>query len=518
MIRQKIKKSISKLDILGSEQTFTINYKQKYQSFAGGLISSLLYLSCLLTFYYFGKELYLKSNPSVLLTIDHETNPEEFLLTPQNFSIFLGLQDPETWMYYIDESIYSMEAFIEKYKTVKNVDGTSDYPFTLSPLQIERCNLEKHFPFSKDSFKDQPLEDLLCINYDPIMKLEGVYGSEEFLSLTVRLRQCRNTTSSSVICKPQEEINKKLDGGYFVIDFTTSFFQPKNYSYPAHSLVNDFFTSISTQYVKGSYYVFSNVDYITDSGWFMEELKKERYLLYDSFFEMYDFREDKEWLLIAAMRMGHLKQNIVRKYLKIQDVLAQLGGIIKGFLIIFGFCYDLFSKVMFQVDVFNHYQLISPANREKLSHAKIHNNETHLPSYFNTINNIMLSQPKSNPNPKNELNIHKALSKKISSKKLSTNDKYKVLNYVRFWNAFKVSIFKKRKSELSKAYRTFIKELELKFEIASYIYIFEEIINLKAEINKKQNRENHEEKQNKFLLLGQDLLSTHKKLKENKNP
>jgi hypothetical protein len=339
------KRFLTHVDLFGVKPKFNIQKRQKYTSPFGGLVSLLFIVLITMGIIYFTKELFTKTTPSVLLqNSEYNTYPRRLNLTHDKYSLFFGVQDP-TGINYIDESIYIPIVYLSVI-TVTNDTGTPVVNFDTQNLRAERCSLDRHFSSFIELFKDQDLSAQYCIHPDDMdsIYLEGSWGNDKFISLTLDIEVCVNSTQHT--CKPQEVIDEQLSGGYFAFNWVDNIFDPKDYNNPNRNIRRDYFTTLSKNFFKYIVTHINNIDYITDSGFLMESNNEKHYFQYEHVSEMMDFRNQK-LIFKNEIRLSNLKTIFTRRYLKVQDLVAQIGGLIKGIMLFIQILLTAYTKTNF---------------------------------------------------------------------------------------------------------------------------------------------------------------------------
>jgi hypothetical protein len=320
-----------KIDQFGIKPELNYNNSIKFKTKVGGAISLLFFITIAMGIIYFGKELFNKEHPSLIQANIYDQDPGRFNLTGDAFRFFVGIEDIN-FNYYIDPSIYTIAASLPIITRSMDPNGQPVFDYNnFIPLRVEQCKLNVHFANFKDQFDNQPLSSLLCINPNDADKtyLRGSFGEIEYAYLSIKLSSCRNGTTHGVICKPQEEIDHMLNGGYVAVNFIDTLFDPSKFETPYKYSRKNFFTTFSKKYYKEWTFYFNNVDYYTDAGLLMEDKDLSNYLIFEKTYELLDLREEDNFLNIA-IRLSNTRNVYNRKYMKLQDFLAQMGGLVNG--------------------------------------------------------------------------------------------------------------------------------------------------------------------------------------------
>jgi hypothetical protein len=335
-VTQVFNKIFISIDIFGVKPRLTVKQTYKYNSVTGGVFSFLFYICTLLGLVYFGMMLFIKTNPNILQTSLFDQSPYRYNLSLDNFGFFVGVENAANYSYYYDPSTYNVNfvlAVTDRYWD----DAGKSFKFknTNTKLRGERCLLDRHFPNYKEAFTDQDLSLYTCLHPDDaaIAFMEGTWGEKIYSTLKVDISACKNGTVDGIVCRDPETIDRLLSGAFFGIDFLDTIFDPSNYEKPNKSIRKDLFTVISNKYFKTWNFFFNNIDYKTDAGWLLEDIDTKPYLQFERFYELIDFRVDPVFFRLA-MRMSQIRLSYTRSYYKLQTFIAQLGGLIKGIMIL----------------------------------------------------------------------------------------------------------------------------------------------------------------------------------------
>jgi len=341
----------------------------------------------------------------VILSNYYDETPQLYNLTSENFNFFVGIQGIN-FNYYIDPTIYTLKIGINQIKYQELPNGEANYIENLNYIDMERCVLQKHFKNYANLFKSQELSNLLCFDQDKIknITLAGTWGNENYQYLEFTVSNCKNGTNPNIICKPKDEINRNLEGGFFVIYYIEPVFDPKNFSRPDNMIRQDFYTTMSNKYFKEISFWMKNINYISDAGILLASEEQNKFLQTDNIKENLDFRQSDTFISVI-FRLSMNRDIIKRRYLKLQDVIAQVGGFIKGIVLIIAFLNHFYSTTNFYIYLMN----------------KLYSFE----NYFNSLNENNVNSKKLNYKNSSIIN---ELNKKDIKEKNPGDDYIKSLN------------------------------------------------------------------------------------------
>ena len=119
---------------------------------------------------------------------------------------------------------------------------------------------------------------------------ETVYGSfarEYYESLQIYLMRCKNGTSN-IICKSDDEINKKLTGGYLQLYYTNRYIDVTDFKNPVKEYLEAYYSQLDPASSRIVDFFLKKVNITSDQGSVFEELVTNEYVMYDYFREQYD--------------------------------------------------------------------------------------------------------------------------------------------------------------------------------------------------------------------------------------
>ena len=94
------------------------------------------------------------------------------------------------------------------------------------------------------------------------------------------------------------------------------------------------------------------VKIVTDRGWIFEDLVTEQGMAFGAFTDMIDIRK-QEMFLKVVLRIQSIQANYERKYKKIQDVLAEIGGLLQSLLMFLAIIIVPLTKLDFYKSLIN---------------------------------------------------------------------------------------------------------------------------------------------------------------------
>jgi hypothetical protein len=267
-------------------------------------------------------------------------------LTPQNFPFYIALEDAANNLnYFKDETIYTMKTFLRSQKRIKDNNGLITLQVESIPIDMVDCDLNYHFPEMKEAFMTIAYQKAYCIAPDQNVTIQGDFPDDIFNFLQVNFYQCMNTTTVSN-CKPQDVIDKSIRNTYVSFDYGFYLMRPNNFTYPMQRIKQDYFTTVSNVDYKQINIYLKRIFFNTDMGVIFEDVKEETFNQIDRIQELVTnvVPGPGERLFNIGIRMSYSEDSIFRNYLKLQAVIANIGGLFKFFLIVFEVTLSFLTK------------------------------------------------------------------------------------------------------------------------------------------------------------------------------
>jgi hypothetical protein len=412
------------MDVYSDHYHFTYKGRAKYKTIFGGLLTAISVITITIFFFILGRDILYKLNPSV-------TTIEEFLV------------NPPTSLFNLEDTILAID--------VKHIDFSEmDHKqfITIIPSLIQKITIDK-----KDVIRRKNLElvkcpetikelntnlpklnELICIKKQNYY-LSGGFDKEFDNYLEFKIYTCKNETikgenlsNNSTLddfelkymtkfyddhrlnlktlskfkdindftydirnCKSPEEIKNKKGfsinffvGGY-KIDPTKYQDPLKPYVHKIQSYIDPFLSKTITLY-------YETYTIINDSNWVFNDLIEiDRKIGFTNYISDYDTIENGQ--LTVNLEITGRKKTIMRTYIKIQNIFANLGGLIQSISLIFGIIIYLFQQKMINKKIISK---LFEINEDSNDENEINNNNININNMRSELKVINKSKINSN--------------------------------------------------------------------------------------------------------------------------
>ena len=461
------------IDLFGHSPTFIINNNLQYKTFFGGILSILAIIIAVITTIFFSQELFLKKSPSVNLNTESNLNPD-ILHYFDNFEFIIGVQN-ESYTVTIDESLFYAKGFL--FNTTINETGIFNNVYE---IDLQPCNLALRNSPNYDIFKKYNLENFYCISKNQSkINLNDIYlkefwGNNGFQMLQIKFYECKNTTESQK-CATEERLHNVLTNTGLSIYITDNYVRTNNYKEPFQRAVHEIFSQVSINYIVSITQYYRHTQVESDNGIIFTTSSKINGFKKDEFSKDINYNRTSPNFITYTLQLNNIIEKYQRKYYKIQDLAAQVGGVYNIIMVICLFIMKLYEENYYFEFLINKYFEVKLYKKNNNISNKdinnIYNNETQKNSK-NKIKTLKLSDSvKEKRDSKNfkSLNITQDIKKQMKINENNSISSKKQLTLKFFDKLFLVNILPKISSKKNQNYELFI---IAKNHLISHIDIF----------------------------------------------
>ncbi|CAD8168821.1 unnamed protein product [Paramecium octaurelia] len=349
---------ISKMDIFGQSITLRMNRQSSYKTVFGGCSSLILLIILILIFSSNIRSFFNKESLSATVLTEFEEIPSLSLID-DSFFLFAVQIDQDN---FLSKPFYDIK--IDQYHVQKFLNGSViqiEKEIKLIPCTLDRFNkiFSQFGRDMTDQFNQFKLHDFLCFDYNQTISIQGTYSNLEFDYLKIQVQQCSNKTK----CASTEELQQEIDknGAFkiklFPINKILNPYKPED-NYLQTFLDDSFFFRFLPSNIYKSVDLFIKEYEVTND----QSLFPFSYLEYSQFYTL-DQSEIKERTEIQnnsvqsfvqiQIRKSPYKIKIFRKYLKIDELLSNLGGIQQIFIFFIGTVLTIYNRFQLLVELAN---------------------------------------------------------------------------------------------------------------------------------------------------------------------
>ncbi len=369
MLKTFQEKVLPKMNLFGKPVLLNFQGSHKSQSKIGVLFTLLLVGFGVWLVYYFGREIVLKKDPSIVTSELYTADPPPMTITQEKFPFAFAIVDPKTQVGYINESIYLPKAYQILRKRMIKSDGTVEVSVTRNPLKLEACQKDEVEKFVGDNDLDyNDFAGLYCVGQDaenPVT-LEGLFSSEIYKGFVIEFHLC-NSSTSSVLCGSDEEIKAKfVSGTNFMINFGNTAINLQNYDRPISLYRDNYYTPVNpyTMFKEVNFFL-QKIELTTDKGWLVEDFEKSSHVMYQDTKDIQNSVPSSTGPFARfVIKPSSVTRVFNRSYIKVQDISAKVNGLFSVALIVLIILLSPYANLKFYETLINELFMIKLAPKE----------------------------------------------------------------------------------------------------------------------------------------------------------
>jgi hypothetical protein len=317
------KRLINKIDIFGFPLSFEEEESSKVATL-GGLIGTFISIGFVISMsVLFGKELIQRKHPFSITSEEHVDFSTVYL--KEMPLIFNFITDNGVKIERIDGKNY-FEMEIYQYYTYDKI--TSD-----KSLIFQKCDYNqytKHQEWVKKKTENTTI-DYLCMTHNNDTKIVNPYGRPNSTFIHISFRKCDSSKR-----KCAKDLDKVLSDVYIQMLYQDAYIDVNDKENPIKFYENIITSQNNLSFLKRNYISFNNYLLSDDSGWLLEKYNSTEFtVLGDTKIDVNPsigaLKDNLYWITFDSQ---NIRKKISRSYMKLQDLLAKIGGIVKGSVII----------------------------------------------------------------------------------------------------------------------------------------------------------------------------------------
>jgi hypothetical protein len=335
---------LKSIDIFGSSFQFTIFNSKQYKTKLGGLFSIILLILAVIFTFLFGRDMFYMDNPHV--TVDYIIPPQYPWIRNLTADKFLT-----AWRVNDQDGIYGNYS---DYLTVSLVNysrnGTGKlYKTKMKSINCSELNITDTAFTSLFDPKDWNCMDLKDLNFT----FGGDQDSDVYSSWRLQVFPCPTCTD---LIKLGDVLG---DSAYFEIIYPEFFYLSNENKNPLGIAYNMHDQRINIGIKKKDKIYTQNVTSIDDRGWMFKSedtlttLAVQKYVTDYDYFTLDYFLKNNMPLYECSFYLEKERVNYFRSFMKIQDLAAQVSGVINAILLVFTLLTNNFNIYKRNMVLFN---------------------------------------------------------------------------------------------------------------------------------------------------------------------
>ena len=324
---------VIKINLFGRDLQFEKDFSSRYNSCPSFILTLLVLISTIIVSFLFGQEIYMRKNPkssqSIKIISDEETEiPLSNFPLIFSFSTSLGMNILDSDLLKILR-INPIEMIYDRQNITRVV-----HSFQICDINsFENNDKNKHIINAIESGKANN-ETFYCFNQTLNPKFKGIKSNPISSMLYLNIQRCRQN------CK--QDFKTIIEGMYLKYVYVNSFIDPKNYTNPVNYFTEPQLIKLSDSISKDITHSFSKSILQTNKGWIFDNKKDEFFITSKK--SVTEFFFSTTTLATVYFDSPNNVDILFREYMKLQDLLANIGGFFNALVIVLSILFSHYLK------------------------------------------------------------------------------------------------------------------------------------------------------------------------------
>ncbi|CAD8161635.1 unnamed protein product [Paramecium pentaurelia] len=453
----QLAQGISKLDIFGQTITLKMNKDNYYKTFFGGVVSILLFLIIIMFFSSSIKSFFSKETLITTVLTNFEEIPSSSIINDD--TILFAIQiDQEN---FLSRPFFDIEVLqVSETRQTNGSKIREEQQIQLVPCTLERFTkiFEQQNKNISETYAELNIDNFLCFKKNATFILEGTHSSQKFSYLKISIKKCNQTQK----CASQDERDAevKLNGSFKIKLYTVNkILNPYNPSenYLQTYIDDSFYFNFLPSIISKSANLFLKQFQVESDQSLtpFQSITKEKFYILDQS----EIRERVEFykegnLEVASifLRKSPYKTQIYRSYLKIDNLLSNLGGMQQILFFFLGLLLAFYNRFQLLIELANKlYEFMLVEKQAK----RMHENNLNLVNQLITERQYLDSKT-SECDAKIQLLNPSQINQKENNTKLKFEDQQQIIFKAKRQAKYAKKSIKFYDEESKKAYRSHI--------------------------------------------------------------
>eukprot|EP00340_Litonotus_pictus_P000663 CAMPEP_0170523418 /NCGR_PEP_ID=MMETSP0209-20121228/8846_1 /TAXON_ID=665100 ORGANISM="Litonotus pictus, Strain P1" /NCGR_SAMPLE_ID=MMETSP0209 /ASSEMBLY_ACC=CAM_ASM_000301 /LENGTH=653 /DNA_ID=CAMNT_0010811495 /DNA_START=94 /DNA_END=2055 /DNA_ORIENTATION=+ len=288
----------------------------------------------------FGKDIFFKPKPQVV-----SANIKNENASTQGEELFFG-----TKLSFLNNTIIEKEGYLDIVYGRVRINYTLTPPVTFKMSSSIPCSESARYRNNSEELgKIVGIEAFHCPPDDFYDDILGTSGEGSHYSFSARVTFCTNTTQNNNHCKPKEVIREQFKSFYVVVAHKDFLIDPLILDEPMSSFYSVIGLRLSSQASREETLYYKTFEMGTDMGFIMESISEKKYLYLGRRDGAIYPDDDPSYMFLLKVTNDNTKIKMIRSYIKVQKVAADIGGLIKFVTICVNIINNIYGKFHFLV-------------------------------------------------------------------------------------------------------------------------------------------------------------------------
>ena len=348
---------LKRLDLYGGNVLIYHKSHRSIQTNFGGIITMLVGIAMTLLIIAFGNDFFYRTNP---IFIKQEVDPSDYpnlKINNSNFMFAFRYEDINGAM--LDEQGQSFYFEVWRKSYSRNEKGEWETN-EVTTMPYSRC-IKQNFT-DQVLFDEKNIKDFFCIDYNYEKELLGGSWEANFVHyMSIEYAICKegsNNPYNGLPCNPTNITDSYLSKYSYASFYIQSLFvDPSNYENPITKTIFNLYHIIDKNLVKSNYIYFILSIVESDYGWILESRKQIQDVRYESRVVDINLKSSfaggsrDKYMGNFIMYLKKTLEKYNRTYTKIQNLAANVGGILKTFTFLMTIIIQIYNYYDFKFEM-----------------------------------------------------------------------------------------------------------------------------------------------------------------------
>lgn len=330
-----MKACLRRFDILGNRLSFEVDSSSTYKSLVGGFFSILIILASLVLALMFGNEVYERKTPNVF-SLEEKINESRIYLKEMPFLFSFIWQNGTAIM----DPLSFFNFKVKRFYFSDHMDISYSENITFTKCESSKYTMHNGFV---EKYVSNPSVYYMCLDHDDDSFVYNALANADSAFFKIEFYRCDTKTQDC-----PKDIDILMKEVYMFLTFINTYVDSSNYTHPIQYYEYTHSQQTSDAFLKRLYISFTNNVYVSDNGWILTDSISYDYITlsaksldinpndgYDTLNQMFNVSIDSP----------NIRQMTKRNYMKVQDLIAKVGGLVKGLFICVQIFLFHFSRV-----------------------------------------------------------------------------------------------------------------------------------------------------------------------------
>ena len=331
---------IYNFDYISDSYKLEENLDSRRKNLFGSLMTILIFTVSVILGFMFGTEIYERKNP---ITASSKQNNKESKVYLKEMPLALS---------FVHSNGLNINGILDYFEIeiMQFEINISKEPIIDTSIKLINCSsiiYDKHNKFVQSLEKRS--HKYFCMNYKNDSNFRNAYTEPNSQFINLFFTPCN---PSKRICP--KDLNQILSNFYVTITFIDSYFDSNNQTNPIQFYENTITQQISNKFNKRQYLRFNNNKYSSDNGWIWQNIVEYHYTsLQNIKIDINPINEASPTIFDITLESPKISETTKRNYLKIQELFAKVGGLVKGLHIVAGLFTKLYFSYCYRINLIN---------------------------------------------------------------------------------------------------------------------------------------------------------------------